>query len=241
MDKSRENYMLNILKSNLVTHSFGVLRFNIMAKLVTSIFLLMSASIFAPVFSSDSIQQLDTFFSEVQSFEGQFIQIVYDESGEVIQESNGDVALDKPGKFRWQYVKPYPQLILADGEYLWIYDEELLQASAKPIDTALGNAPIMLLTNVRPLTDDFEIKDAGNKNGLNWVELTPLVQDTEFLKIQIGLNDKGINIMELEDHFSQKTVIQFDNLKTNVKFVADHFTFVAAEGVDVVGYPGEAL
>ncbi len=225
--KNQENFMLSILKPYLSPYTLA------------SLFLLISSSIFGPLFASDAIQQLDKFFSEVNSFEGQFIQIVYDDSGEIIQEANGDVALDKPGKFRWQYLKPYPQLILADGEYLWIYDEDLLQASAKPIDTALGNAPIMLLTNVRPLSDDFEVKDAGTKDGLNWVELTPLVQDTEFLKIHIGLDEKGVNTMELQDHFSQKTVIQFTNLKTNVAFEADQFKFIAAEGVDVVGYPGE--
>ncbi len=228
--KNQENIMLHSVKTNLITHLLIII--------LVSMSLFVCSSLFAPVLSSQSIQQLDKFFSEVNSFEGQFIQIVYDESGEVIQEASGDVALDKPGKFRWQYIKPYPQLILADGEYLWIYDEELLQASAKPINTALGNAPIMLLTNIRPLTDDFEVNDAGIRDGLNWVELTPLVQDTEFLKIHIGLNENGVNTMELQDHFSQKTVIQFSDLKTNVTFGAEQFTFIAAEGVDVVGYPG---
>jgi len=207
--------------------------------LFTALLLFVGVPIFGSVLASDAIQRLDKFFAEVNSFQGQFIQIVYDENGEVIQEAEGDVALDKPGKFRWQYTQPYPQLILADGEYLWIYDEELLQASAKPIDTALGNAPIMLLTNVRPLEDDFDIKDAGIKEGLNWVELTPLVQDTEFHKIHIGLDEQGVKKMELQDHFSQKTVIEFTNLKTNVAFAPDQFKFIAAEGVDVVGYPSE--
>lgn len=203
-------------------------------------FLFMAGlSAFGPVSASDAMQRLDKFFSEVDSFEGQFIQTVFDEHGEILQEAKGDVFLDKPGRFRWQYNQPYPQLILADGEYLWIYDEDLLQASAKPIDVALGNAPIMLLTNVRPLTDDFEIKDAEVKDGLAWVELTPLVQDTEFHKIHIGLDEKGVKKMELQDHFSQKTVIEFANLLTNVSFAPDHFKFVAPEGVDVVGYPGQ--
>ena len=207
--------------------------------LFTVLLLLVGTSFFGSVFASGAIQRLDKYFAEVNSFQGQFIQIVYDENGEVIQEAKGDVALDKPGKFRWQYTQPYPQLILADGEYLWIYDEELLQASAKAIDTALGNAPIMLLTNIRPLGDDFEIKDAGGKEGLNWVELTPLVQDTEFHKILIGLDDLGVKKMELQDHFSQKTVIEFTNLKTNVTLPPNQFKFIAAEGVDVVGYPSE--
>lgn len=223
MAKIQETSMLRVLKPYLFT----------------ALLLFVGVPIFGSVLASDAIQRLDKFFAEVNSFQGQFIQIVYDENGEVIQEAEGDVALDKPGKFRWQYTQPYPQLILADGEYLWIYDEELLQASAKPIDTALGNAPIMLLTNVRPLEDDFDIKDAGIKEGLNWVELTPLVQDTEFHKIHIGLDEQGVKKMELQDHFSQKTVIEFTNLKTNVAFAPDQFKFIAAEGVDVVGYPSE--
>lgn len=207
-------------------------------KLVSILFIFMLSTL-GSVSASDAMHRLDKFFSEVNSFEGQFIQTVFDEHGEVLQEAKGDVFLDKPGRFRWQYSQPYPQLILADGEYLWIYDEDLLQASAKPIDVALGNAPIMLLTNVRPLTDDFEIKDADVKDGLAWVELTPLVQDTEFHKIHIGLDEKGVKKMELQDHFSQKTVIEFANLLTNVTFAPDHFKFVAPEGVDVVGYPEE--
>ena len=204
-----------------------------------AVLLMVCAPVIGPVYGSDAIQRLDKFFSEVNSFEGQFTQIVYDENNQIVQEAHGDVSLNKPGRFRWQYTKPYPQLILADGEYLWIYDEDLLQASAKPIDIALGNAPIMLLTNIRPLTDDFEIKDADVKDGLSWVELTPLVQDTEFLKIHIGLDNKGVKRMELQDHFSQKTVIEFTNLETNVSFASDQFKFIAPEGVDVVGYPGK--
>lgn len=190
-----------------------------------------------PAFGSEAIQRLEKFISEVDSFEGQFIQTVFDENGEVVQDSNGDVALDKPGKFRWQYTRPHPQLILADGEYLWIYDEELLQAIAKPASEALGNAPIMLLTNIRPLSEDFKIMDAPTRDGLDWVELIPLAQDTEFHRILIGLDENGVQKMELHDYFSQRTVIEFVNLMTNVTFPSDKFTFNAPEGVDVVGYP----
>ncbi len=204
------------------------------AKILSILFLITFS---LPTFGSDAIQRLDKFFAEVKSFNGSFIQTVFDEQGEVVQNAAGDVALNKPGRFRWQYTQPYPQLILADGEYLWIYDEELLQASAKPIDEALGNAPIMLLTDIRPLNQDFEITEATTRDGLNWVELIPLVQDTEFHRIQIGFDENSIRKMELHDHFSQKTVIEFADLETNVAFKQDHFTFTVPEGVDVVGYP----
>lgn len=190
-----------------------------------------------PSISSEALRRLDQFLTEVDSFEGQFKQTVIDEDGEVVQDSEGDVALHKPGRFRWQYTKPYPQLILADGEYLWIYDEDLLQATAKPIKEALGNAPIMLLTNIRPLNLDFEIKEVATREGLDWVELMPIVKDTEFNLINIGLSDQGIKIMELYDQFSQKTIIEFLNLKTNVNFPQAYFKFNASNGVDIVGHP----
>lgn len=189
--------------------------------------------------ASDAIRQLDKFFAEVDSFNGRFIQTVFDEKGAVVQNAAGDIALDKPGKFRFEYIEPYPQLIMADGEYLWIYDEELLQATAKPIEEALGNAPIMLLTSIRPLSQDFEIMDAPTRDGLNWVELIPLIQDTEFHHIHIGLNEQGVQKMELHDHFSQKTVIEFADLQMNSKLPAKYFQFDAPAGVDIVGYPAD--
>ena len=203
---------------------------------IISIFLILYS---IPVFGSEAIQRLDQFLSEVDSFEGQFKQTVLDENGEVIQDSAGDVALDKPGRFRWQYNQPYPQLILADGEYLWIYDEELLQATAKPIEEALGNAPIMLLTDIRPLDQDFEIMEVATRDGLHWVELIPIVKDTEFHLINIGLNKDGIQKMELHDQFSQKTIIEFLGLKTNVEFPSEYFKFKASNEVDIVGYPNK--
>lgn len=200
------------------------------------LFILVSL-ISGTVFANQAKQHLDSFFVEVDSFNGTFIQTVYDENGEVVQDSHGDVALQKPGKFRWHYVKPYPQLILADGDYLWLYDPELLQATAKPIEDALGNAPIMLLTNIRPLEQDFKLIEVPSRDGLDWVELVPLVQDTEFHRIQIGLNENGIKRMELHDQFSQKTVIEFTDLKMNVSFPKEYFEFVAPSGVDIVGHP----
>ena len=205
--------------------------------LISAVVLVVVSPVFSPVSASQAEQHLERFFAEVDSFNGTFIQTVYDEKGDVVQDSNGDVELQKPGKFKWHYVQPYPQLILADGEYLWLYDPELLQATAKPIDEALGNAPIMLLTNIRPLEEDFKITPASSRDGLDWVELVPLVQDTEFHRIQIGLNENGIKKMELHDHFSQKTVIEFADLKINVSFPNEHFKFEAPAGVDIVGHP----
>ncbi len=191
-----------------------------------------------PTFSNEAIRQLAEFLTETDSFSGQFQQTVYDENGETLQVSKGQVALAKSKRFRWQYMQPHSQLILADGEYLWIYDEELLQATAKPIEEVLGSAPIMLLTDINSLFRDFEIENEGSLGDLKWISLIPRVQDMEFHRIRIGLDKAGIKKMELHDRFSQKTVIEFTDVETSLSFPTGYFTFKVPEGVDVAGYPG---
>ncbi len=188
---------------------------------------------------SEVVGQLNTYFIEVDSFQGNFLQTVWDENNQLVQESRGTIALDRPGRFRWQYLQPHRQLILADGKYLWVYDEELQQAVAKPITEALGSVPIMLLTNPRSLYEDFKILATMNREGLSWVELAPLIQDAEFRSIQIGMNEHGIQKMELYDHFSQRTAIEFSRLELNVSFPKGYFMFEAPLGVDVVGYSAQ--
>lgn len=186
---------------------------------------------------SEAVDLLNAFFSEVDSFQGSFLQTVWDEDGRLVQTAEGSVALSRPGRFRFQYARPHRQLILADGKYLWVYDEELQQAMARPIMEALGHAPIMLLMNARVLQDDFEISAGPDRDKLSWVRLVPHVQDTEFRSVQIGLDGQGIRKMELYDQFSQKTVIEFRHLELNVGFPARYFVFEAPQGVDVVGVP----
>lgn len=192
-----------------------------------------------PTSSGEAIQQLTEFLAETDTFRGEFQQTVYDENGEILEVSEGKVALAKPRRFRWQYTRPHPQLILADGKHLWIYDEELLQATASPIEEALGSAPIMLFTGIRSIYQDFEVKNEVNLGELKWVYLVPRAQDMEFHSIRVGLDKAGIKKMELHDHFLQKTVIEFTNINTSPLFPPGYFTFKAPEGVDVAGYPAD--
>ena len=192
-----------------------------------------------PTSSGEATRQFTEFLAGTDTLRGEFQQTVYDENGEMLEVSEGKVALAKPRRFRWQYTRPHPQLILADGEYLWIYDEELLQATAHPIEEALGSAPIMLFTDIRSVHQDFEVKNEVNLDGLKWVYLVPRAEDMEFHRIGVGLDKAGIKKMELHDHFLQKTVIEFTNIDTSPSFPSGYFTFKAPEGVDVAGYPAD--
>lgn len=188
----------------------------------------------SPTLAQSALARLEHFLNEVLTLDAAFTQRVYGEKGELVQESSGSVQLARPGRFRWEYEKPDRQLILADGEKLWIYDPELEQATVKSLKDALGAAPIALLTGQRPLQEQFRIEPAGVHNGLQWVVLTPKAQDIEFNRIRLGLDQDGVAQMELHDQFGQRTVISLHNVRTNIEIDPDRFKFEPPAGTDVI-------
>ncbi len=200
-------------------------------------FLFACVLIYTPVVNADNAaQKLTSFFTDVITMDAVFTQEVLDERGNSMQRSSGTVQIHRPGRFRWEYNEPYPQLILADGKNLWVFDKELEQATVKPLRDALGSAPIMLLTESRPLEDEFEITAmAPRDDGLEWLQLIPKVKDTEFNRIEFGMDQVTVRRMELFDQFGQKTVIRLDQPGVNVAIPSDHFRFTVPDGVDLVG------
>ncbi len=182
-----------------------------------------------------AVTRLDRFFDEVNTLAGRFTQEVIDEQGKSIQRGAGRVWLARPGRFRWEYEKPYPQLILADGQRLWLYDQELEQVTVKPQREALGAAPIALLDRRGDLDEQFVIHGAERRDGLEWVTLEPRVKDTEFLRVRLGLEGAVVRRMELLDQFGQTTRIAFSHLRVNAPIDPQRFRFEPPPGVDVLG------
>lgn len=192
----------------------------------------------APAPAGEARDRLDRFFATVVTLKARFEQTVTDEQGQVVQESAGEVMLLRPGRFRWDYERPFKQLIVADGQFLWVYDSELAQATVKPLGNALGAAPIMLLSEPRPLTEDFIVLQESSDGVLQWVELKPKLQDTDFVRILIGLDGAGIREMRLWDQFNQQTKIRFHDLELNIEIPPSRFRFDLPPGVDVIRAEG---
>jgi len=199
-----------------------------------AVFLLMLV-VPLPSWGGEAIERLDRFTTGLQSFSAGFVQTVYDEEQRPVQESHGQAWLQRPGLFRWEYETPYKQTIVADGERLWIYDEDLDQVTVKKVERALGTAPIMLLSRREPLEEQFEIMERGQREGLYWVELQPRVDDTDFRRIFLGFDEQALKVMELRDRFDQATQIRFHHVRLNPELAADRFQFTPPAGVDVIG------
>ena len=174
-------------------------------------------------------------FLQMKTFKAAFSQTVYDARQSAIVDSLGTVALSRPGRFRWEYTKPNRQVIVSDGLNLIVYDPDLRQASVQPVLDALGDAPITLLMNQKPVFDRFNVERAGTGDGLEWISLTPKVQDLEFTKIRLGLDGETVVRIEMLDYFEQTTIIKLLRPESNPAIADSTFRVQLPKGVDVVG------
>ena len=179
--------------------------------------------------------QLDAFSKGLKGLDGQFSQQVFDPRGKQKEASTGRVAVSAPRLFRWEYVKPYPQLIVADGKTVWVYDPDLQQASKRPQGVEEASSPLAILLDPAKLDRDFTVKEAGASNGIEWLQLTPKQADAAFKTAKLGFGKAGLAEMEYVDALGQRTKISFSGWKRNPGFAKGTFTYVPAKGVDVIG------
>ena len=176
------------------------------------------------------------YFRQLQSLEGDFVQTVFDADAELIQASSGKVYMAKPGRFRWDYQEPFEQLIVADGDRLWLYDKDLEQVTVRPMAEVLSTTPLAVLSGAAPIDETFSISEPVTHGGLAWYELLPTVPDAEFTTLWVGFNESGeLRTLELVDTFGQRTRLSFDDLDPNASVDPALFRFEPPEGVDVVG------
>lgn len=181
-------------------------------------------------------ETLDAFTKGLKGLDGQFTQQVFDARGKQKERSSGRVALSAPRLFRWEYVKPYPQLIVADGKTVWVHDPDLQQVSKRPQGDEEASSPLTILTDPKRLDRDFIVAEAAAKDGLQWLDVKPRkAGDAAFRSAQLGFGKTGLAKMHFVDALGQRTEITFAGWKRNPTFAHGTFVYVPAKGVDVIG------
>lgn len=199
-------------------------------------FLLLSAALATSTAFAGAREDLKSFTVGLKGLDGQFNQQVFDASGKLKESSSGRVAMSAPRLFRWEYMKPYPQLIVADGKQVWVYDPDLQQATVRAQGVEEQNSPLSALIDPGKLDQQFNVAESGTVDGLQWLTLTPKnTGDATFQSARLGFDDKGLRRMEVVDAVDQRTRIDFSGWKRNPSFAGSTFKYAPAKGVDVIG------
>jgi len=192
--------------------------------------------------SGGGLKDLEKFLTEAKSGSAQFTQTVtppprVGEAAPRNKVSGGRFEFARPDRFRFDYTKPFPQTIVADGKTLWLYDADLNQVTQKPQAQALGSAPAALVASsasLAKLAEAFDLKEEPDSAGMSWVQATPKQADGTLRRIRVGLTEGVLAILEMEDSFGQRSVLRFDGFKANPGFAAQHFQFKPPAGADVL-------
>lgn len=180
------------------------------------------------------IDQFRNFLKNTPQARGSFTQTVSAKSGRKPQESSGTFAFSRPGKFRWNYDKPYAQLLVSDGKRLWSYDPDLNQVTVRSLGEAVGASPAALLAG-EALEDNFTLVDGGSAEDMQFVEAVPASKEGSFQRVRIGLKGELPIFMEVLDNFGQKTVVRFSRIEAMAQPDPDQFKFTPPKGADVIG------
>lgn len=192
------------------------------------IFTLLLLSGFA---HAGAIEQLNRFI-QTKTLSSTFSQT--NVTGKKTQTSKGQLAISRPDRFRWEYQQPDPQIIVGDGQYLWIYDGDLNQVSQKNQKSTLGDTPAALLAGNNTVSKFYTLTEKPNRQGLEWLEAKPKTQDQGFATIRMGFADGDLKAMELTDFTGQQTSITFGSWNKAPVFSPKQFEFTPPKGADIL-------
>jgi outer membrane lipoprotein carrier protein len=191
-------------------------------------------------FAGPARERLDAFANGLDALRGTFTQEVFDADGRSTETSKGSVALKAPRQFRWEYEAPFPQLIVADGSNVWVWDKDLDQVTVRNQSAEESQSPLTVLTDLSLLEREYTLRESGERDGFQWLELKPKAEEAPFERCELGLAADGLARMVLHDTLGQRNELRFARWERNPALDATLFAFTPPEGVDVVGKPVES-
>lgn len=214
--------------------------------MLRGVWLAVVTSAVCVVAHADAVVRLQNFASQVKQGQASFTQTVTSPDGKKVRKSSGTLAFAKPSRFRFEYLKPMPQVIVGDGKQVWLYDPDLKQVTVRPMTEAMGATPAALLAG-GSIERDFVLKNlpsveapgssSANGAALEWVQALPKVKDGAFQSVKVGFKGDQLVAIEVLDGFGQLSRLDFSPFDRQSALLADRFTFTPPPGVDVLKQP----
>jgi len=188
----------------------------------------------APAAEQDGANELQQFLKGLETIQADFTQSLLADDGELLETSSGRVYIQRPGRFHWHYTDPYSQYLISDGKSLWVYDVDLEQVTVRDVAGSLDDTPAAILGGDVDLDKYYVVSDVADEGDIDWIELTPRNEESQYQSIRMGFRSDSLDAMILDDSLGQETRIRFRNVRRNDKLDEGLFQFEPPEGVDVI-------
>ena len=190
--------------------------------------------------ADDAVSRVSSYLAGVRTLTASFVQVVRDSEGRITERATGTLSIARPDRFRWDYREPYQQVIVADGQRLWLYDADLQQVTVRGLEEGLGSTPAMLLSGAGRLADSFGSLAVEQDDDWTWCRLKPLATASDFKTVSLALGPRNeLAAMELVDKLGQTTRIDFSGLERNRPLADELFRYEPPAGADVIGDAGK--
>jgi outer membrane lipoprotein carrier protein len=193
--------------------------------------LLLAALPCLPVQAGNLPEFANRFFRGLATLQGDFDQQVIDANHQPVQQSQGHMWIKRPGRFRWDYHKPYEQQLVADGKKVWSWDADLEQATVQPASAVITSTPAMLLSGTAPIDQVFTSEELDDHTVL----LKPRSKDSNVTDLRLEFSGTSLTGIVAHDTFGNTTTFRFSHLARNAPIADDTFRFVPPPGADVIG------
>jgi outer membrane lipoprotein carrier protein len=190
---------------------------------------------------AQGLKSLENFVQQVKTGRASFVQTVTSPAKEgqaaKVKNSSGTFAFARPSRFRFDYSRPFEQILVADGQTLWLFDVDLNQVTTRAQAQTLGSTPAALIAaaaDLKALEKDFSLQDLPDAEGLQWMQATPKSREGQLQSIRVGFRGADLTVLEILDSFGQRSVIRFSRFEVNPILPANQFQFKPPAGADVV-------
>jgi len=207
-----------------------------LAKYLQTLLLTLTVGLFSGSVAANEAALAD-FMNKVkslQTMEADFEQTTRDGMGRVLQQMTGRLVVAKPGKMRWSTNEPFEQLVVSDGEMVWIYDMDLEQVTLRDMDQRVQETPALLLTGEATDVEKSFLIDEEKTSSDHVFQLVPKDPSQLFESLEFHYRGKQISRMMIFDAAGQITEIAFSNARINHDIDSQAFVFDVPEGVDVI-------
>lgn len=183
------------------------------------------------------LERIQTRYRAIESFQGRFTQTDRRPDGRA-DEATGKLAYERPGHMRWAYEPPHEQLLVTDGETVWLYDPLLDNVTVQPLGDLTQGTPLAFLLGVGNLNEDFRCRPFSTEvpdDGLRYVELVPRGDLPGLDYIQLGVRDNAqVASLRMFDPRGNLRWVRLEELRFGVDLPEGHFTFEVTDEMEVI-------